>query len=98
MSLEQDHEAGHNMAGHDASGAEAGTGGLAAPNVVIRKPDGSPLQSLDTNHDNVVGRAEMNPPRPEDGHDLLVAGGALAAAALLVAAAAGVQHFRFGRR
>ena len=59
------------------------------------------VSSLDTNGDGLVTMREINPPRPENGHDLAntaTAGGAVMLAVFVTAAAAGVaQRIRTGR-
>lgn len=60
----------------------------------VGAPNHEPHTSLDTNGDGIVGMAELNPPRPESGHDLAVAGGAAVVVAAATALAMGAQRMR----
>lgn len=70
----------------------------AAPSVVMRDHQGNQLNSLDTNHDGRVGMAEINPARPENGHDLLIAGTAGLAITAAFIVAASIEGAKRARR
>jgi hypothetical protein len=93
MSAERNPEVIHETADQ----AAPALGDTVMKKVVIRDHSGTEISSLDTNHDNIVGMREMTPPRPENSHDLAVAGMAAAGMALATVVAVGVQHLRTRR-
>jgi hypothetical protein len=60
----------------------------AEPPQQEREQAAAEASSLDTNHDGLVTMTEINPPRPEDGHDFVNVG--IGGGVLLLAVAGAV--------